>query len=347
MGYFRERIDKMAGYTPGFQPKQTDVVKLNTNENPYPPSPAVLEAIRQTTAEQLRRYPDPFGDVFRRAAAGVLDVQPENIICTNGGDELLNIAVRACCDADRPLATLGPTYSLYPVLAAIQGCPAIEIDRYAPDAIGQLARADAALTIICNPNAPTCDLLPVDALADLASTLSGVLLIDEAYVDFADDNALRLIRDFTNVLILRSMSKGYSLAGLRFGFGLADTGLIEGLMKVRDSYAADAVALQAAAAAIVDQPYFKENVHKIKAERRRLIEALRVIGLDVPDSQTNFVLARCVGRDAEAVFKALTQQDIYVRYFNLPGLEDKLRITVGTPEQNDTLVAALEAVYKG
>jgi len=347
MAYFRDNIERMAGYVPGFQPKQDDVVKLNTNENPYPPSPAVLEAIQTTTAEQLRRYPDPVGDVFRRAAAGVLDVQPENICCTNGGDDLLNIAVRACCDADRPAAFTQPTYSLYPVLAAIQGCPTIEIDRNAPDALDQLAQADAALTMICNPNAPTCELLPIDALAELASKLSGVLLIDEAYADFADDNALRLVREFTNVIILRSMSKGYSLAGLRFGFAVADPVLIEGLMKVRDSYAVDVLALRAAAAAITDQTYFKESILKIKAERRRLTEALRQLGLDVPDSQTNFVLARCVGKDAEAVFKALAKEQIYVRYFDLPGLEDQLRITVGTPEQNDKLLAALNPILQG
>lgn len=347
MGYFRDSIEQMAGYVPGFQPKQDDVVKLNTNENPYPPSPKVLEAIGQIQPEQLRRYPDPTGEAFRKVAAGVLGVQPEDILCTNGGDDLLNICVRACCDADRPVAFAQPTYSLYPVLAAIQGCPTIEIDRNAPDALDRLARTDAALTIVCNPNAPTCDLLPIDALADLASKLSGVLLIDEAYVDFADDNAVRLVGDFTNVIVLRSMSKGYSLAGLRFGFGVADATLIEGLMKVRDSYPIDAVALRAAAAAMADQTYFKENISTIKVQRRRLIDALRAMGLDVPDSQTNFVLARCIKKEAEAVFRALSKEAIFVRYFDLPGLNDKLRITVGTQEQNDALLAAMETIYKG
>ncbi len=347
MGYFRDSIEHMAAYAPGFQPKLTEVIKLNTNENPYPPSPRVLEAIGQITAEQLRRYPDPVGNGFRLAAGEVLAMQPENILCTNGGDDLLNICLRACCDADRPVAYAQPTYSLYPVLAALQGCLTIEIDRNAPDAMDQLARHDAALTIVCNPNAPTGDLLPIDALADLASKLSGVLLIDEAYVDFAEDNAVPLVRDFTNIVILRSMSKGYSLAGLRFGFGLADAALIDGLMKVRDSYAVDAVALTAAEAAMADQAYFNENIRKIKAERQRLTDALRAMGMEVPDSQTNFVLARCVDKDAETVFKALAKEAIFVRYFDLPGLEDKLRITVGTPEQNDTLLAALETIYKG
>lgn len=344
MAYFRNTIEKMAGYVPGFQPKGKDVVKLNTNENPYPPSPKVLEAIGHTTAEQLRRYPEPAGESFCKAAAEVLGVGAENILCTNGGDDLLTICVRACCDAERPLAYAQPTYSLYPVLAAIQGCPVIEIDRTQPDALEQLAKADAALTIVCNPNAPTCDRLPVDALANLASKLSGVLLVDEAYVDFADEDALWLTLHFDNVILLRSMSKGYSLAGMRFGFGIGVVGLIDGLMKVRDSYPVDAVALRAATAAMLDQAYFKENVAKVKAERARLTDALREMGLDVPDSQTNFVLARCIGQNAEAVFTALAEEAIFVRYFKLPHLEDKLRITVGTPEQNDRLLAAMNTL---
>ncbi|NLW83721.1 MAG: histidinol-phosphate transaminase [Phycisphaerae bacterium] len=342
MAYFRDNIERMAGYTPGFQPKGTDVVKLNTNENPYPASPTVLKAIGAITAEQLRRYPDPTGESFRKTAADVLGVRPENILCTNGGDDLLTICVRACCDAGRPLAYAQPTYSLYPVLAAIQDCPVIEIDRNTPDMLGQLAKADAALTIVCNPNAPTCDRLPVDALANLASKLSGVLLVDEAYVDFAEEDALWLTLHFDNVLLLRSMSKGYSLAGMRFGFGIGVVELIDGLMKVQDSYPVDAIALQAATAAIRDQAYFKENIAKIKAERDRLTEALRALGLGVPDSQTNFVLAQYP--NAKAVFKALTEAAIFVRYFKLPHLEDKLRITVGTPEQNDKLLAALKTI---
>lgn len=344
MGYFRDSVERMAGYTPGFQPKLTDVVKLNTNENPYPVSPKVLEAIRQTTPEQLRRYPEPLGESFCKVAAEVLGVKSETILCTNGGDDLLNICVRACCDASRPLAYAQPTYSLYPVLGKIQGCPVIEIDRSQPDMLVQLAKANAALTIVCNPNAPTCDLLSVDVLADLASKLSGVLLVDEAYVDFADEDALRLTLRFDNVILLRSMSKGYSLAGLRFGFGIANAALNEGLTKVRDSYPVDAVALRAATAAIADQAYFSENVAKIKAERKRLTDSLRAIGLDVPDSQTNFVLARCVTKDAETVFRTLADNAIFVRYFKLPGLEDKLRITVGTPEQNDRLLAAMKKI---
>lgn len=345
MGYFRDSIERMAGYTPGFQPKSTDVVKLNTNENPYPASPNVLKAVQNLTAENLRRYPDPIGDVFRKAAARVLSVHPENIICTNGGDDLLNICVRAFCDAGRPMAYAQPTYSLYPVLAKVQGCEAIEVLRDAKSSLDELAKINAPLTIVCNPNAPTSEFLPVEMVTKTAKKLSGALLIDEAYVDFAEDNAVRLVKEFDNVIVLRSMSKGYSLAGMRFGYGIAQPNLIEGLMKVRDSYPVNTAAIAAATAAIEDQPYFRANVEKVKTERSRLTERLRAIGFEVPDSQTNFVLACCVKKEANKIYKALVERNIFVRYFDLPGLNDKLRITIGTPQQNDNLLVALKNIF--
>jgi len=342
MGYFRDTIEKMAGYTPGFQPKSADMVKLNTNENPWPASPKVAEAIGKLTAENLRKYPNTTGDDFRTAAAAVLGVKPEMIICTNGGDDLLTICFRAVCDANRSVAFAQPTYSLYPVLAELQGCEAIEVQRDENGSLDELAKIDAALTIVCNPNAPTGELLPVSALAELAAELTGVLLIDEAYVDFARDNAVRLVSEFDNVIILRSMSKGYSLAGIRFGYGIADARLIDGLMKVKDSYNVDAAAIAAATAAIGDQDYLKTNVQKIVNERTRLTQQLRIMGFEAADSQTNFVLAKSVKKPARDIYEALSRKNIFVRYFSLPGLDDKLRITVGTPEQNDRLLAALK-----
>jgi len=344
MGYFRKTIEQMAGYTPGFQPKQPAAVKLNTNENPWPASPKVLEAIGDLTAENLQKYPEAKGDTFRNAAAAVLGIESENIICTNGGDDLLTLCFRAFCDAGRPVAYAQPTYSLYPVLAQIQGCEAIEIQRSADGGLDGLVRINAPLTIVCNPNAPTCESLTIDSLARLAEKLTGVFLIDEAYVDFAEDNAIRLIKDFDNVILLRSMSKGYSLAGLRFGFGIAQKPLIDGLMKIKDSYNADVVAIAAATAAIQDQASLRSNVEKIKSERNRLTQQLRQMGFEAPDSQTNFILAHPPGKNAEDIHEELKQQNIYIRYFSLPGLGDKLRITIGTPKQNDRLLAALKEI---
>jgi histidinol-phosphate aminotransferase len=190
MAYFRENIEKAKGYQPGFQPKQTDVLKLNTNENPYPPSPKVLEVLAEIKPEQLRRYPDPVGEQFRQAAAKLHSLSPDHIMCCNGGDELLTIALRAFCDRDRPIAYPVPTYSLYPVLANLQNCNAIEVP-FDPDfnLPPKLAAASAALTIVCNPNAPSGTFIDAGELALFADELSGILLIDEAYVDFNKETA--------------------------------------------------------------------------------------------------------------------------------------------------------------
>jgi histidinol-phosphate aminotransferase len=347
MGYFRENIEKTKGYEPGFQPKDSAVVKLNTNENPYLPSPKVLKVLSEITPEQLRRYPDPMGNAFRQAAAEVNGVTPDYIICCNGGDELLKMAFQAFCDENRPVAYPVPTYSLYPVLAKLQNCKAIEIPFDGEFNLPpKLAASGAGLTIICNPNAPTGSFINVNELASLAAELKSVLLIDEAYVDFAEKNCTALVKDFDNVIILRSMSKGYSLAGIRFGYAIACPGLITGLVKLKDSYNVDAVAVTVAAAAIRDQDYLRKTVEKIKAERARLTRQMRDRGFDVRDSSSNFILAKCKKGDAAEIYEKLTRRSIFVRYFACPPLEDKLRITIGTPEQNDKLLSALEEILQ-
>ncbi len=345
MGYFRKNIEKVRGYEPGFQPKETDVIKLNTNENPYPPSPQVLKVLAEISPERLRKYPDPLGNEFRQAAAEINSVRFEDIMCCNGGDDLLTMAFRAFCDRNRPVAYPVPTYSLYPVLAKVQNCRAIEIPFDGEFNLpAKLAGTKAALTIVCNPNAPSGSFVSIDELASLADELSGVLLIDEAYVDFAEANCTHLIKEFDNVIILRSLSKGYGLAGLRFGYAIAQSNLIKGLMKVKDSYNVDAIALAAATAAIKDQKYFAETTEKVKKARGLLMEQLRDLGFEVPQSHANFVLAGCKDRKADIIFDELKERRIYVRYFDLPGLEDKLRITVGTDEQNSKLISALKEI---
>ncbi len=345
MSYFRDNVERADGYVPGYQPKAADVVKLNTNENPYPPSPRVLEALAEIRPEQLRRYPDPLGNAFREAAAELNGLEPDNIMCCNGGDDLLSIAIRACCDEGRPVAYPVPTYSLYPVLANLEGCPTVEIpfdEEFNLPA--RLAKTQAALTIVCNPNAPTATFVRIEELASLADELAGVLLVDEAYVDFAEQDGVELVREFDNVVILRSMSKGYSLAGIRFGYAMAQKDLIAGLLKVKDSYNVDAVAIALATAAVKDQPYFRENVEKVKKARRTLTEQLRSLGFEVADSCTNFVLARVKDASASAIHEQLAERNIFVRYFNSPGLSDKLRISIGTEEQHERLLAALREI---
>jgi histidinol-phosphate aminotransferase len=345
MSYFRPNVEDAAGYVPGFQPREADVVKLNTNENPYPPSPEVLKALATIKADQLRRYPDPIGDQFRAAASEVHGVPSDHILCVNGGDELLAMAVRAFCDSQRPLAYPVPTYSLYPVLARLQDCQAIEIPFDAEFNLpAKLASTGAALTIVCNPNAPSGSLIAKEELASLADELDGVLLIDEAYVDFAPGDCLDLVRGFDNVILLRTLSKGYSLAGLRFGYAIAQPVLIDGLMKVKDSYNVDALALALATAAIRDRAYLRENVAKIKASRSELASGLRRLGLEVRDSHSNFLMVTCRQVSASELHKRLAERNIYVRYFNLEGLTDRLRISVGTPEQNARLLTAIEEI---
>jgi histidinol-phosphate aminotransferase len=346
MGYFRENIEKAKAYEPGFQPAEADVVKLNTNENPYPPSPKVMKVLSEITPEQLRRYPDPMGNAFRQAAAEVNGVAPDYIMCCNGGDELLKMAFQAFCDENRPVTYPVPTYSLYPVLARLQNCRAIEIPFDSEFNLPAKLAASAALTIVCNPNAPTGSFINVSELASLADEVAGVLLIDEAYVDFAEKNCIALVKDFDNVIILRSMSKGYSLAGIRFGYAIAQPDLITGLIKLKDSYNVDAVAIAVATAAIRDQDYFRKTVEKVKAERKRLTGQLRNLGFDVPDSSSNFILAKCKNSEAAEIYEKLIQQNIFVRYFSYLRLEDKLRITIGTPEQNDKLLSALKEIVK-
>jgi len=345
MSYFRDNIEKMTGYTPGFQPNQVEVVKLNTNENPYPPSPEVLKAIAEIKPEQLRRYPDPMGNAFREAAAQINGVEPDWIMCCNGGDDLLRMAFTAFCDRKRPVAYPVPTYSLYPVLANIQNCKVVEVGFDKEFNLpARLARVKAALTIVCNPNAPSGTIVKADELAELAAEIKGVLLIDEAYVDFAARNCTELVKQFDNVIILRSLSKGYSLAGLRFGYAIAKPDMIQGLLKVKDSYNVDAIAIAAATAAIKDQEYFKQNIEKVKLERKRLTEQLRELGFEMPESSSNFVFAEHKTRKAKEFFDKLVQRNIYVRYWDIAGIENKLRISVGTPEQDDVLLSALKEI---
>jgi len=345
MGYFRDNIEKIKGYESGFQPRSVDIIKLNTNENPYLPSPQAVEVLSKINVEQLRRYPDPVGTAFREAAAEVHGVRPENIMCCNGGDDLLTIAFRAFCDENRPVAYPVPTYSLYPVLANLQNCQALEVpfDQEFNLPV-ELTKTNAALTIVCNPNAPSGSFISVGELASLADELSGVLLIDEAYADFADENCAGLVKDFDNVIILRSLSKGYGLAGLRFGYAIAPAGLISGLMNVKDSYNVDAVAIAVATAAIKDQEYFNQTTENVKKAREFLTAQLRALKFEVQRSYSNFVLAETKRCKARVIYDKLVQRNIYVRYFDLPGLENKLRITVGTQEQNDKVILALKEI---
>ena len=347
MNYFRRAIATMQGYTPGEQPKPgTPVIKLNTNENPYPPSPKALKVLRNLDSEWLRRYPDPYARDFCRAVSEALAVPNDWIIVTNGSDDLLNILIRACAEGkERKVVYPMPSYVLYRTLASLQTAEVVEVN-YPQDyrlPIDELVAADGAVTLIATPNSPSGHIVPLDDLRQLASRVSGILAIDEAYVDFADFSALSLVREFDNVIILRTLSKGYSLAGLRLGFGIANPKIISGLFKVKDSYNIDAIAILVGTAAIEDREYKNICAEKVRRSRQKLAVSLRQIGFKVRDSQGNFLLVTPPDNKAAAIYRALKQQNILVRYFNLPGLDDKLRITVGTDEQNQKLLQAIDS----
>ncbi|MHC4294284.1 MAG: histidinol-phosphate transaminase [Planctomycetota bacterium] len=346
MSYFRDNIEKMSGYVPGEQPAAgTEVIKLNTNENPYPPSPKAMAVLREFGEDQLRRYPHPLAEQFREVVSGVLGVPVDWILPGNGSDDLIVMITRACASADRPIVYPVPTFEFYLTQGCIQQAGPVEVpfddDFNLP--IEQLIAAGGAVTFIANPNSPSGTTATCEQLEELAKNLSGVLAIDEAYVDFADADALELTRKYDNVVVLRSLSKGYSLAGLRVGFAIANPDMLEGLAKVKDIYNVSALGCVVAAAAFADQNYKNENAEKIKASRRTLASELEKLGFRVFPSQANFLLVRPPAGDAEAIYQTLKRRRILVRYFKGPRLSDKLRITVGTDEQNAALIEALRA----
>ncbi|HET6427792.1 MAG TPA: histidinol-phosphate transaminase [Phycisphaerae bacterium] len=347
MTYFRENIERMAGYVPGEQPAAgAKVVKLNTNENPYPPSPKALEALRAIGEDALRRYPDPLATRFRAVVAEVLGVPVDWIIAGNGSDEVLTMILQAFVGPGDAVAYPMPTYVLYRTLTEIQEgrCVEVPFDEEYRLPAEELAAARAKLTFVASPNSPSGTAYGLKELEELAGRVPGVLVVDEAYVDFADATALDLVRRRDNVLVLRTLSKGYSLAGLRLGFGAGQPSLLEGLWKVKDSYNVDAIELAVGAAAFADQAYKIANAEKVKASRAKLAGELEALGYRVWPSQSNFLLARPPAGDAGRIYLALKAEGIFVRYFQQPALEDKLRITVGTDEQNGVLVRALEQV---
>ena len=336
-------------YVPGEQPKAgAQVIKLNTNENPYPPSPRVLDAMGRGLAETLRLYPDPDATALRRRAASVYGVPVDSILVGNGSDELLSLLVRAVVDPGGAVAYPVPTYSLYRTLVDLHEARAVEVpfpgDWRLPPA---LAEVEASLTFLCNPNAPSGTVVPIAQIAELARRVHGVLVVDEAYVDFAADHALRLLPDYPNVVVLRTLSKSFSLAGLRVGLAFAHPDLIDGLRTVKDSYNVNRLTQLGAEAALGDLPVMERNVERIRATRTVLIAELEQLGFTVPPSEANFVLARRAGRSMAPVARALAARGILVRHFAVNGLDDALRITVGTDEEIAAFLAALRAVLAG
>lgn len=343
---FREQIESMAGYTPGEQPGEGKFIKLNTNENPYPPPPSVAAAIAEAAAK-LVRYPDPLATSFRIAAADALDVDPEQILCGNGSDDLLTILTRAFVDPGQTMRLPCPSYVLYKTLARIQGARTEELrfdEQWRPVPEFFAHRDDVRLAFLPNPNSPTGTVVPLEWLQEQAPRLGCPLVIDEAYVDFAEEHSLPLVERLRNVIVTRTLSKSYALAGLRFGYLVAPVEMVEQLRKVKDSYNCDALSIAAATAAISDRAWLRENRRRVIDSRTRLTERLRQLGFAVIDSQANFVWCEHPQASHEALYLGLKQQGVLVRYMKYSRWREGLRISVGTDEQLDACLSLLASL---
>ena len=340
-----KNVQALTAYTPGEQPKDAGIIKLNTNENPYPPSPKVAEALRTFDVARLRLYPDPVFMALRRRIAEIHGCTVEQVFIGNGSDEILALCTRAFVENDGSVGYFEPSYSLYPVLADIRGAARRPV-ALGPGFTWRTPADDtASLFFITNPNAPTSLLHDKASVAAICRTFRGVVLIDEAYGDFADDTCmdLALATDNANTLVMRTFSKSFSLAGLRFGYVIGPAALVGALYKIKDSYNMDMLAQVVGLAALNDLPYMQENVRRIRATRARLTAELRRRGWTVCESQTNFLFARPPDGDAVRRFEALKAAKIYVRYFPGPETGEYLRITIGTEAQTDALLARIGA----
>ncbi|HEY4416049.1 MAG TPA: histidinol-phosphate transaminase [Verrucomicrobiae bacterium] len=359
----RPLVHELHAYVPGEQPKIKGLIKLNTNENPYPPSPKVLAAVRKATDARLRLYPNPTSQVLREKLAKLHGCRPENIIIGNGSDEVLALAVKGFVEpAINPKAKtqspkslvqyFTPSYSLYPVLADIHGAAKnavpLKPDFSLPDS-AELKRGkqwdfNAALTLVTTPNAPSGRGYATAVLEKLCRAQKGIVVLDEAYVDFAEENALKLALKFPHVLVARTFSKAYSLCFQRVGYFVGHPELIAALDKIRDSYNVNGLGQIAAAATLDDLNYYRVNFGKIVTVRQRLTRELTALGFQVLPSQTNFLLVKPPQFPAKDWLGKLRDKKILVRWFSAPEISGYLRITIGTPAETAALVKAVRAI---
>ena len=344
----RKNIAEMAGYVPGFQPQEEGWIKLNTNENPYPPSPKVAAAITAEMAnggQNLRKYPDAGSKEARAVAAELYDVPTGWVIMANGSDELLNNLIRAFAGEGEEIAYIHPSYSYYATLAQIQGAKIRTFGLSEDFRIADFPeRYEGKLFFLTSPNAPLGFLFDNDYIEELAQRCTGVLVVDEAYIDFTDINAMQLVKKHENIVVTRTFSKSYSLAGMRLGLAVARPEVIQALDKIRDHYHLDRLALVAATAALQDQEHLQLNVDKVRNARDCFSKELQEYGYQVIPSHGNYVFAVPPDRDGKRVYDALFERKILVRYFADPLLKHGLRISIGTCEEMDKTLEALREI---
>jgi histidinol-phosphate aminotransferase len=350
--FIRPLVHKLHAYVPGEQPKIQGLVKLNTNENPYPPSPKVLRALKAAVDGRLRLYPNPTAEKLRAKLAKLHGCQPENILVGNGSDEVLALATRAFVEPKAVIQYFTPSYSLYPVLADIHGAKknAVKLNAdFSLPSVVELKRGkkwnfQAALTFVTTPNAPGGRGYKTAELEKLCRAQKGVVVLDEAYVDFANENAAKLALKFPHVLVARTFSKAYSLCFQRVGYFIGHAELIAALDKIRDSYNVNGLGQIAAEATLDDLKFYRANFKKIIATREKISRDLTKLGFRVLPSQTNFILAKPPLFPAKEWLQKLRDQKILVRWFSAPEVSDYLRITIGTPADAAALVRAVRKI---
>jgi histidinol-phosphate aminotransferase len=341
-------VSKLHPYVPGEQPADPNLVKLNTNENPYGPSPRAIEALQREIGDRLRLYPNAESDTLRQAIAARYGYTPDHVFMGNGSDEVLAHAFHGLFQHGSPLLFPDVTYSFYPTYAELYGIPYRTIpvgDDFAIDPSAYAGQGEHAGIILANPNAPSSRALGLADLERIIQASPRVVLIDEAYVDFGAASAIPLVQRYENLLVVQTFSKSRSLAGMRVGFAIGQPQLIEALVRVKNSfnsYPLDRLAQVAALAAWEDQAWFEDTRRKVIASRDKLTRGLIGRGFEVIPSATNFLFARPPAGNAEELAIKLRAKGVLVRYFKKPRIEQYLRITIGTPEQCDALLAALE-----
>jgi len=348
--YWSQTVKNIKPYVPGEQPKDRKYIKLNTNENPYPPSPMAIAAIKNAANDALRLYPDPSGDELRDTIAGNVGLKRNNVFIGNGSDEVLAFSFPAFFEpAGRPVLFAEITYSFYPVYAEFFHTPyrLIPVDDTFNIPVEGYFQENGGI-IIANPNAPSGKGVSLTAIEKiLRQNENSVVLIDEAYVDFGGQSAVGLINDYPNLLVIRTLSKSHSLAGLRVGYALGGEELIEGIIRVKDSlnsYTVDRLALAGAREAIKDNAYFQETRAKIMQTRERVSQRLEGLGFNVIPSQANFLFishAQCPGR---VLFQGLRENGVLVRYFDKSKIDNFLRVTIGTDEEMDCFLTAIAVI---
>jgi histidinol-phosphate aminotransferase len=351
----RPLVHGLHAYVPGEQPKIKGLIKLNTNENPYPPSPKVLRAVKAAVDGRLRLYPNPTAEKVREALAKMHRCSPDNIIVGNGSDELLALAVKCFVEPAGVKATRGltevvqyftPSYSLYPVLADIAGVKTNPVplaqDFVIPEKKPASWKSNAALTLVTTPNAPSGRGYSTVELDKLCRTMRGVVVLDEAYVDFAKENAMELALKHRHVLVSRTFSKAYSLCFQRVGYFVGTPELISALHKIRDSYNVNGLGQVAALETLADLAYYRANFKKVIATRKRLSAELAKLGFSVLPSESNFIFARPPKFPAEQWLGKLRDKKVLVRWFRYPETKDFLRITIGTDAEANALLRAVK-----